>query len=143
QAVGFVNERVWGTLCATLVVHPRTVADRHLGPGVDRAIANLRYGAVGVNVWPALLRSLASPPWGAHPGSSMSDIQSGRGWVHNTFMLEEVEKSVVHQSVTSKRRPPYHPGHRSAHILLRRLSALERGPGWARLPGVLDAAFRG
>jgi aldehyde dehydrogenase (NAD(P)+) len=142
QAVGFVNERVWGTLAAMLVVHPRTEADPQLFAAVERAISQLRYGAVGVNVWPAQLAAIGSAPWGAHPSSVASDVQSGRGWVHNTALLEEVEKAVIRQSVTVKFKPHYVPGHRTADSLLRRLAAVERGAGWAGLPGVLDAALR-
>ena len=143
QAVGFVNERLWGTLSATLIVHPRTQADRLGGRAVERAIAQLRYGAVGVNVWPAQLFNLGSAPWGAHPTSGAGDVQSGRGWVHNTLLIQEVEKAVVRQSITLQLKPSYAPGHRSADTLLRRLTAVERGAGWVGIPGVLEAAVRG
>jgi acyl-CoA reductase-like NAD-dependent aldehyde dehydrogenase len=142
HAVGFVNERVWGTLSASIIVHPRTLADRELGPAVERAIAQLRYGAVGINTWPALLSALVAPPWGAHPSSSAGDIQSGRGWIHNTAMLEDIEKTVLRRTGTFHARPHYAPGHRSAHRLGRRLAAVERGAGWAGLPGVLRATLR-
>jgi acyl-CoA reductase-like NAD-dependent aldehyde dehydrogenase len=142
QAVGFVNERVWGTLAAMLIVHPKTEADPQLFAAVERAIAQLRYGAVGVNVWPGQLSTIGSAPWGGHPSSVVTDVQSGRGWVHNTVMLEEVEKSVIRQSLTVPFKPPYVPGHRSATSLLQRLTAVERGAGWAGLPAVLDAALR-
>jgi Aldehyde dehydrogenase family len=142
QAVGFVNERVWGNLCATLIVHPKILGDRHQGSAVERAITQLRYGTVGVNTWPGLGFALSVAPWGAHPSSSMRDIQSGRGWVHNTAMLEEVEKTVLRHPITTQLKPGYAAGHRTAHLLFRRLSAVERGQGWAGLPGVLDAARR-
>lgn len=142
QAVGFVNERVWGTLAVMLIVHPRTEADPQLSAALERAISQLRYGAVGVNVWPAQLSAIGSAPWGGHPSSVVSDVQSGRGWVHNTAMLEELEKAVMRQPVAVQVKPAYVPGHRSAHSLLRRLTAIERGAGWAGLPGVLDAALR-
>jgi acyl-CoA reductase-like NAD-dependent aldehyde dehydrogenase len=142
QAVGFVNERVWGTLSMTLIIHPRTQADHLLSTAVERAIAQLRYGAVGVNVWPAQLYAIASAPWGAHPSSTANDTQSGRGWTHNTVMLDEIEKAIVRQPLTTALKPAYAPGHRSADALLRRLTAVEEGAGWAALPGVLEAAIR-
>jgi hypothetical protein len=142
HAVGFVNERVWGTLSASLIVHPSTLADHELGPAVDRAVAQLRYGAVGINTWPALLSALVAPPWGAHPSSSAGDVQSGRGWIHNTAMLEDVEKTVLRRSFSSRQRPHFAPGHRSAHLLGRRLADIERGSGWAGLPGVITARLR-
>lgn len=143
QAVGFVNERVWGSLAATLIVHPKTESDRLAGHAVERAIAQLRYGVVGVNVWPAQLFAMGSAPWGGHPSSGANDVQSGRGWVHNTLMIQEVEKAVIRQSLTLQFKPSYVPGHRSALSVLRRLTAIERGAGWAGVPGLLEAAIRG
>jgi len=42
QAVPFANDRLWGTLSAGLVVHPKTTKDPTLGAAVERAIGNLR-----------------------------------------------------------------------------------------------------
>ncbi len=142
-AVDFVNQRVWGTLSATLIVHPRTLEDPGLGPAIDRAITRLRYGTIGVNVWPQFSFSLGVTPWGAHPASTPADIQSGRGWVHNTSMLEGIQKVVVRESISSRRKQLYSAGHRSAHHLFRRLASVERRTGWVGLPGVLEASFRG
>jgi len=142
-AVEFVNQRVWGTLCATVIVHPRTLDDPAIAPAIERAIGRLRYGTVGVNAWPQLSFSFGTSPWGAYPDSTLADIQSGRGWVHNTSMLEGIEKVVVRTSASSRRKPVYSVGHRSAHRLFRRLAAVERSAGWAGLPGVLEAAYRG
>ncbi len=38
----------YGTLGATILVHPATARD--LGPALEQAVADLRYGAIGVNV---------------------------------------------------------------------------------------------
>ena len=67
QAVPFVNDKVWGTLCATLVVHPKSLKDPAVNAAVEKAIRELRYGAVAVNTWPAAVFALGSLPWGGHP----------------------------------------------------------------------------
>ena len=143
DAVELVNNRVWGSLSVTLVVHPLTLEDPALAAGVEQAISRLRYGTVGVNVWPQLSFSLGGTPWGGHPSSTAADPQSGLGWVHNTSMLEGVEKTVIRDPFSSRRKAVFAAGHRSAHLLFRRLAAVERGAGWTGLPGVLEAAFRG
>ena len=84
-AVPFANDRLWGTLSAGLVVHPRTMKHPATAAAVERAIAGLRYGTVTVNAWSGLSFSFGTPPWGAHPSSTPADIQSGAGWVHNTL----------------------------------------------------------
>jgi len=143
QAVAFANDRLWGTLNATLIAHPRSVKDHRVSAALDRAIVALRYGAVGVNAFPGLLFAYGTPPWGAHPSSSPADIQSGTGWVHNTPMLAGIEKAVARHPLTVKPKPAYHLSHRTAHVLLRRMTALEERASWAKVPGVVAAAMGG
>jgi aldehyde dehydrogenase (NAD(P)+) len=142
QAVTFANDRLWGTLSAGLVVHPKTAKDPALSAAVEQAIINLRYGSVCVNAWAGYLFAFVTPPWGAYPGSSLSDIQSGRGWVHNTPMLEGIEKAVLRHPITAMPKPAYFPSHRSAHILMPRMTALEESSSWMRVPGVMAAAMQ-
>lgn len=142
DAVDFVNQRVWGSLSAMLVLHPRSIQDAAIAAGMERAIERLRYGTVGVNVWPQLSFCLASTPWGAHPTATIQDRQSGSGWVHNSSMLQGVEKTVIRDSLSSLRKQPFTGGHRSAHLLFRRLASAERGAGWTALPGVIGASLR-
>jgi len=140
--VTFANERLWGTLSAGLVVHPKTMKDPRLGEAAERAIARLRYGAVSVNAWSGYLFAFGTPPWGAHPSSSPADIQSGSGWVHNTAMLEGIEKAVLRHPIMIKPKPVTFPSHRTAHTVMRRLTALEERASWRKLPAVLAAALR-
>jgi acyl-CoA reductase-like NAD-dependent aldehyde dehydrogenase len=143
RAVEFANDRIWGTLSATVVVHPRTLKDPRLNQAVERAITRLRYGSVALNAWAGLSFALGTPPWGGHRSSSPADIQSGIGWVHNTPMLEEIEKTVLRHPLTVVPKPVTFPSHRTAHTLLRRLTALEVTASWAKVPGVIAAAMRG
>jgi aldehyde dehydrogenase (NAD(P)+) len=142
KAVTFANDRLWGTLSAGLVVHPKTMKDPVLAGSVERAIANLRYGAVCVNAWAGYLFAFVTPPWGAHPSSSLNDIQSGIGWVHNTPMLEGIEKAVLRHPLTATPKPTYFPSHRSAHRLMSRMTELEEKASWKKVPGVLATAMR-
>jgi aldehyde dehydrogenase (NAD(P)+) len=141
EAVRFVNERVWGTLNVCLLVHPRTAAEA--SEALERAIEDLRYGTVGVNIWPAAGFSLGVTPWGGHPSSSLKDIQSGRGWSGNTLMLAGVEKTVVRAPFRMVPKPVWFPGHRTLADLGRRDTLLERAGSWRRLPGVAITALRG
>ena len=95
RAVVFANENLWGTLNATLLVHPKSLADREVALAFEKAVADLRYGTVAVNHWAAIGYGLVVTPWGAFPGHDRTDIQSGTGIVHNTLMFSRVEKSVV------------------------------------------------
>jgi aldehyde dehydrogenase (NAD(P)+) len=143
EAVKFVNEKVWGTLNATLIVHPTTLADPRANAAVEKAIDDLRYGAIGVNLWPATIFAIGTTPWGGYPGAPLNDIQSGRGFVHNSFMLEDIEKCVARQPITAFPKPLWFPGHKTAHEVGRRLVELERTGSWLKLPAVAMAAMRG
>jgi aldehyde dehydrogenase (NAD(P)+) len=142
RAVDFANERLWGTLSADIVVHPRTLKDPGIAAALERAISRLRYGVVTVNSWTGFVFAQGTPPWGAYPGSTRADIQSGTGWVHNTPMLEGIEKAVLRHPLTVVPKPATFPTHRTAHTMLRRLTRLEERASWGKMPGVA-AAMRG
>ncbi len=143
KVVPFLNEEVWGTLNVTLIVHPKSLKDPAVNAAVERAIRELRYGTVAINTWPAAGYALVSLPWGGHPSASAQDIQSGLGWVHNTFMLEDIEKAVIRAPLTNLPVPPWVPGHRSMRELARRLVEFELGPSWLKVPGIAATALRG
>jgi acyl-CoA reductase-like NAD-dependent aldehyde dehydrogenase len=143
RAVEFANNRLWGTLSADLVVHPASLKDPRIAEAVERAVARLRYGVVTLNAWSGFAFVYGTPPWGAYPGARSSDIQSGTGWVHNTAMLEGIEKAVLRHPLTMVPKPATFPSHRTAHIVNRRLTYLDERASWAKVPGVIAAAMRG
>jgi aldehyde dehydrogenase (NAD(P)+) len=153
HAVRFANERLDGTLGATILVHPRTL--RELGPRFDAVLAALKYGAIGVNAWNASAFLLAQAPWGAYPGHTADDIQSGAGVVHNTFLLEDTQKVVVrgafypfprswaHGSFAFLPKPPWFVTNRTAATTARRVAGFAMDPGYRHLPGIFASALRG
>lgn len=143
RAVDIANERLWGTLSATVIVHPKSLKDPRIAEAVERAIIRLRYGGVALNTWPAMIYCYGTPPWGGHPSCTAADIQSGSGWVHNARMLEGIEKAVLRHPLTVRPKPAAFPSHRTAHTLLRRMTFLEERASWSKVPGVLAAAMRG
>jgi aldehyde dehydrogenase (NAD(P)+) len=142
-AVKFSNDHLWGTLSATLVVHPKSMKDKRIAEAVENAIAKLRYGTVGVNAWPGMSFAFCTPPWGPFPGSAQKDIQSGSGFVHNTPMLEGIEKAILRHPLTTFPKPAYFPSHRTVDALMQRMTALEEKQSFAKVPAVLAAAMRG
>lgn len=143
KAVEFVNERVWGTLCVTLLIHSETLADPLFKRALDAAIRKLRYGTVAINLWPASVFVIGTTPWGAHPSSTLTDIQSGKGWVHNSFMLEGIEKVVVTAPHKQFPKPLWFPGHRTAGTVARKVTELEKNPSWGQVVGIALKALRG
>jgi aldehyde dehydrogenase (NAD(P)+) len=138
-ATAFCNERLWGTLSAEIV----TPSDSALRGPVEDAVRELRYGTVGVNVWPAISYVAMSTPWGGHPSATMADIQSGLGWVHNTYLLEGVDKAVFRAPLVPMLKPAWHYDHRTLHQVVPGLIALERKPSWPGFLKVAGPAMRG
>ncbi|WP_258567047.1 hypothetical protein [Microbacterium sp. Se5.02b] len=105
-AVAHANDKLQGTLGANLLIDPAT--ERSLGAGFERAIAALRYGSIAINGWTAFGFITPTLTWGAYPGSTIEDVGSGIGVVHNALLLDGVERSVL--------RGPFRPFPRSLPI---------------------------
>ena len=140
RAVDFCNDRLWGTLNACVIAHPKT--EQALGRGLDQAAADLRYGSVSINHWPALSYALGTTTWGAYPGHTLDDIQSGIGVVHNTLMFDRPQNTIVRGPFRVVPKPPWFVTHRRAHTLAQKLAQLEAAPQMRRLPGVIWQAIR-
>ena len=142
RAVDFCNDVVWGTLSMTILADPRTMADPVTGAAIERAIADLRYGSIGVNLWHAMSFAFSTTTWGAYPGHDITDIQSGVGIVGNAFLFARPQKSVVRGPFVSRPAPPWFATNPYGATVMRKLLAFEARPSWLRLPGLLAAAVR-
>lgn len=140
-AVRFCNQTLFGTLNAGILVDPRT--ERHLGHNLDEAVADLRYGSVAINHWPAVSFGLGATPWGASPGHTLADVGSGIGWVHNTRLFAHPQKSVVHGPFVPRPKPPWFVTHRNALTTARRYFRFEAAPSPIRFAALALAATRG
>lgn len=107
RAVDLCNNTLWGSLNATIIVHPESLKDRQIAAAVKQAIADLRYGAIGVNYWAGIIFAIGTTTWGAFPGHQIYDIQSGNGVVHNTLMFSHPQKSVLYAPFRSIPIPPW------------------------------------
>lgn len=141
NAVDFCNNRLWGTLSASLIVHPRT--EESLGTALDDALEALRYGTVVINHWPGLGYGFGITPWGAAPGHTRTDIQSGVGFVHNALLFDAPEKTIIRGPFRVSPKPPWFVTHRTSWKVARRMVAMEQRPSFRHLPGLLLDAVRG
>jgi acyl-CoA reductase-like NAD-dependent aldehyde dehydrogenase len=141
KVVPFANDEVWGTLSCVLLIHP-SVEKAH-PTEVDGAIADLRYGGIGVNVWAGVVYGLVATTWGAFPGHTLQDVRSGIGVVHNSYLLDHPQKSVVKAPFRIMPTPAWFADHRNQASLGRALTQFEASPGWLSLPSVILQAIRG
>ncbi|MFZ1062384.1 MAG: aldehyde dehydrogenase family protein [Acidimicrobiales bacterium] len=143
RATDFCNDVVWGTLSMTLLADPRTMKDPVTGAAIEQAIADLRYGSIGVNLWHALSFAFSTTVWGAYPGHVITDIQSGTGFVGNAFLFARPQKSVVRGPFVASPAPAWFATSTNAGAVMRKLLAFEVKPTWRKIPGLLVAALRG
>lgn len=143
RVAAFANDELWGTLGAGVMVHPQFRRRAGNEARLWRCVSRLRYGTVAINQWPALAYTMMTTPWGGFPGSSLYDPQSGIGWVHNTYLLDQAEKSVLEGPLTIWPKPFWFPTHRRANQLARKVLRLYHRPAWWKLAGLLPPALLG
>ncbi|MGH2481420.1 MAG: aldehyde dehydrogenase family protein, partial [Ktedonobacteraceae bacterium] len=133
-----------GTLNATILVHPASLKDPQVAAAVDRAIANLRYGSIGVNYWAGISFALGTTTWGAFPGHPLYDIQSGTGTVHNSLMFGRPQKSVLRSPFRATPTPTWFVSEAAkASKTFPKLVEFEEAPSLLKVPGVIKSAMFG
>lgn len=141
QAVNFVNDRIWGNLSCTLLIDP--VTQTRYATELDHAIASLEYGAIGVNVWSGVIYSLPALTWGAFPGNSPDRIQSGQGTVHNAYLFEHPQKSVLYAPFRVSPMPIWFSRHNTLLPLAQQFTRFQTKPTWDNVFRVVMAAIKG
>ena len=149
RAVDFANTELAGTLGANVIARPEQART----PSFQRALADLRFGAIGVNAWTGVAFLTPRAPWGAYPGGD--ETGSGVGIVHNALLLAGPERAVatgpfrtlprslVHGEASLMPRPPWYVTHRTATLTSARLTGYAADPRWWRVPAIVTAALRG
>lgn len=140
-ATDFVNERLYGTLCASVTM-PSGFRKRS-PQTVESCLQNLRYGSVCLNQWSGLAYGLISPPWGAYPGATLANVESGIGSVHNTYLLDRYEKTVLEGPLINFPKPVWFSTHSNGIKVAERLLQLYHRPSIIQLPKLFLAALRG
>jgi aldehyde dehydrogenase (NAD(P)+) len=153
NAVRFCNEKLYGTLGVTILIQPKTI--KQLGPDFEGALSDLHYGSIGVNIWNAAAFLLVQATWGAFPGHTSGDIQSGIGFVGNSFLFEKPERTVIrgsfypfprtwlHGDPAFLPKPPWFITNKTAHTTTKGVAKITLDPRYRHLPAILLSALRG
>jgi acyl-CoA reductase-like NAD-dependent aldehyde dehydrogenase len=140
-AVAFANQQVWGNLSCTVLIDGAT--QRQYRAELETAIAQLRYGAIGINLWSGVIFGIPACTWGAFPGNTPKDIQSGQGVVHNAYLFDHPQKSVVRAPFRIFPTPPWFAQHRTLREMAIHYTQLQAQPSFSNLLKVFWAAIRG
>jgi hypothetical protein len=153
-AIDYANRNLAGTLGANILIHPQTL--RQIGQRrFDELVTHLRYGNIAINAWTGVGFLLPQTSWGAFPGHTLDDVQSGIGIVHNTMLFDRPQRTVVTApfrpfprnllslSFTLLPRPPWFITNRRANVLGRLLTRFQARPSFGKLFAIFANALRG
>lgn len=153
-AIKYANENLHGTLGANILIHPRTM--RKIGKKkFESLIAELHFGTIAINAWTGLGFLTAQVPWGAFPGHSLDDVQSGIGVVHNSFLFDGPERTVIKApfrpfprnllsgGMTLLPRPPWFVTNKKQHMVGKLLTKFLYKPSWLKIPRIFLNALLG
>lgn len=139
-AVAYANDTLPGTLGANILIHSDTIAQ--IGRArFEEILTTLRYGCIAINSWTGAAFTLPAAKWGAFPGHTLVDVQSGIGFVHNSLLFDRPERTVIEAPFRPSRKPPWFVTNRRGAKLGRRLVELQYRPGLRTLLGVIGAAL--
>ena len=153
-AIRWANETLYGTLGGNILIHSATI--RTMGrKRFDEIIAEFRYGTIAINTWTGLAFLATACPWGGFAGASPGHVESGIGTVHNTFMLDGTERTVVEapfrpfpRNLLSGRmtllpRPPWFVSNTRQDKLGKLLTQFQYRPSVRKLPRIFLHALSG
>jgi len=94
KASAIVNEKCFGSLSCTVVIHPST--RKTLGSKFDEFIYDLNWGTIGINIWAGFMAINPYGTWGAPVNRHVdTDIQSGTGKMGNALLIKNSNKSIM------------------------------------------------
>lgn len=153
-AIDYANRQLYGTLGANIVIHPKTIA--RIGRArFEELLAGLHYGTIAINTWTGLGFLTPQATWGAFPGHTLADVQSGIGVVHNAMLFDQPERTVVEApfrpfprnlfslSFSLLPRPPWFITNPKGATLGRLLVAFQYRPSLLKIPRIFVNALLG
>ncbi len=120
-AVAFCNERLSGSLVATLIADPRGSRDPSTAAALERGIERLGYRIVTINL----------PPF------------VGLVYGHNNREAGRHGKTMIRGAFRTITTPPWLVTHSHSHNVFRRLARYEAAPSRAQLPAIIWQSIRG
>lgn len=153
-AIELANSQLYGTLGANIVIHPHAIAS--IGrQRLEEILAKLRYSTIAINARTGLGFLSAQSPWGAFPGHTLDDVQSGIGVVHNTLLFDKTERAVVEApfrpfprnllslSFSLLPRPPWFVTNQKAAVLGELLVHFQHRPRLLKMPRIFLNVLQG
>ncbi len=143
KAIWFANEKLNGSLVATLIIDPQSQKESSVSEAFDKAVADLKYGTIGVNYWGGASYLTGVTPWGAFQNSDGVTSKSGIGVVNNALMLADTQKTVLRAPFIIHPKPAWFVSKRkNTTEVFRKLTYFEANPSLWKVPSILWSALK-
>jgi hypothetical protein len=122
NSINYVNEELWGNLGVTVLI--KNYKKKNNIDILNTYVEDLNYGTVAINEWSAIGFVIPTLPWGGYPGNKDNDIQSGQGYVHNSYLFESPQKGIVYSKFKMAPiiDPPWFVTNNKAHRIFKNLT---------------------
>jgi hypothetical protein len=122
NSINYVNDELWGNLGVTVLI--KNYKKKNNIDILNTYVEDLNYGTVAINEWSAIGFVIPTLPWGGYPGNKDNDIQSGQGYVHNSYLFESPQKGIVYSKFKMAPiiDPPWFVTNNKAHRIFKNLT---------------------
>lgn len=127
SATDFANNRLFGTLSCNIIIDKKS--ENKYRKHFNKMLDELCYGGIAINIWSGTLYWLMSTTWGAYPGHTLRDVQSGIGWVHNTFMIKDPQKCILKAPFIMRPTPSWFSDNKNLKNIGKQMLNFEFSPG--------------
>ena len=126
-AVRLCNTTLHGDVCASLLVCAAALDSNH--STVERAIGDLEYGAIGLNIWPGVAMGLSVGTWGGRHAPRRSG-----------FLLDNAQKTVFRAPAHLRATPIWFVDRPGMARMGPSLASFAAEPRWRKVPRILLAS---
>jgi hypothetical protein len=139
----FANDKLCGTLVATLIIQPKLLKDPAIAEAFDKSIAELKFGSIGINYWGGASYLAVVTPWGAFQIIDGKETESGVGIVNNALFLANTQKTVLRAPFRIRPKPVWFWSKlNNASETFCKLTKFEADPSFWKVPSILWASLK-
>ncbi len=139
----FANEKLCGSLVATIIIHPKLLKDPAIAEAFEQSIADLKFGSIGINYWGGTSYLAVVTPWGAFQEINGGETESGVGVVNNALFLANTQKTVLRAPFRIRPKPVWFLSRLdNATEAFQKLTKFEANPSFWKVPSILWTALK-
>lgn len=137
MAAIFCNDYLFGSLSGSVTLAPSVKSSVEC----QTLISDLKYGSLGINCWGGGCYGFQLGGWGAFPGESLDNVESGIDRIHNMLFLPNMEKCTLEAPIVSPTHIKLKQDLEKETKVFQAVMKMQIAPGVLTTIGVLAAVF--